>query len=205
MEVSDSFLTIKDNAESETKIKGSRFIGLVFGCSNEPDALSILENIRKKFYDATHHCFAYRVGTDKNVIFRYSDDGEPSGTAGRPIYDQIEGQNVTNLILIVTRYYGGTKLGTGGLTHAYSDTASEVLKKAGVIKKYITGEIIMSLGFSDYSSVERVINQIGGKITESDFSDRVKLTVQIRLSLLQQLRDKLTYVTSGRIRYDEIV
>lgn len=200
METPDSYLTIKESAEAEIKIKGSKFIGRVFSSESEEDAVSVLETIRKKFYDATHHCFAYRVGLGGNIMFRYSDDGEPSGTAGKPIYDRLEGQNLSNLILIVTRYYGGTKLGTGGLTHAYSDASRLVLEKAGVLEKFITEQIPMVVQFSDYSVVERVINQSGGKIIESDYSDIVKLTMEIRLSLMEQLKNSLVDVTSGRIK-----
>jgi len=200
MDTPDSYLTIKVSAESEIKIKGSKFIGRVFSSESEEDAISILENIRKQFYDATHHCFAYRIGLGKNLIFRYSDDGEPNGTAGRPIYDRLVGQDLTNLILIVTRYYGGTKLGTGGLTHAYSDSAKAVLDKAGSLEKYITEQIPMVLQFSDYSQVDRMIHQLGAEIIESDFSDIVKLTVNIRLSLIEKLKNSLIDLTSGRIK-----
>jgi len=200
METPDSYQTIKNSAETEIKIKASKFIGRVFSCQSADEAISILGNIRKKYYDATHHCFAYRVGLGKEIIFRYSDDGEPSGTAGKPIYDRLEGQNLTNLILIVTRYYGGTKLGTGGLTHAYSDTARQALEEAGILEKFITEQIPMVLQFTDYGTVERMIIQIGGKIVDSDFSDIVKITVEIRLSLIEKLKNSLIDLTSGRIQ-----
>ena len=144
MEKPDSYQTIKNSAETEIKIKASKFIGRVFSCQTVDEAVSIRENICKKYYDATHHCYAYRIGLGKEIIFRYSDDGEPSGTAGKPIYDRLEGQNLTNLILIVTRYYGGTKLGTGGLTHAYSDASQQVLDEAGILTKFITKQIFLN-------------------------------------------------------------
>ena len=200
METPDNYQTIKNSAETEIKIKASKFIGRVFPSQSVDEAILILENIRKKYYDATHHCYAYRIGLDKEIIFRYSDDGEPSGTAGKPIYDRLEGQNLTNLILIVTRYYGGTKLGTGGLTHAYSDTAQQVLEEAGILEKFITEQIPMILQFTDFSAAERMIVQSGGKIVASDFSDIVKLTVQIRLSLVEKLNNSLIDLTSGRIK-----
>lgn len=201
MEKPDSYLTIKNNAETVIKIKASKFIGRTFSCLSDDEAASILESIRKKYYDATHHCYAYRVGMGKEITFRYSDDGEPNGTAGKPIYDRLEGSDLTNLILIVTRYYGGTKLGTGGLTHAYSDTAKEVLDKSGSVEKYINEKIPLVLQFADYSPVERTIHQIGGKIVKSDFSDIVKLTVEIRLSLTEKLKSSLIDLTSGRIKF----
>ena len=115
----DSYLTLKSPSEHEIKIKASRFIALGFPVPDESSAMTILESVRKKEFAATHHCYAYVVGLDKEQ-FKYSDDGEPSGTAGRPIYQTIMGRNLKNVIVIVVRYFGGTKLGTGGLARAYA-------------------------------------------------------------------------------------
>ena len=101
---------------------------------NKQQAETVYANIRRKYYDATHNCFAYRISPDD---FRYSDDGEPSGTAGRPIFQVLENKNLTQTIIIVTRYFGGTKLGTGGLSRAYADTASEVISKTKLDVKTI--------------------------------------------------------------------
>ena len=202
MELSDSFFTIKSPSEIEIKIKGSKFFGRARQCENIDKAEKIIEEFRKKYYDATHNCFAYRVGFGKEIKFRYSDDGEPSGTAGKPIYDQIEGKNLTNLIVVVTRYYGGTKLGTGGLTHAYSDSAAQAINAAGVIEKFITRCISMTVEFYDYNIVERIIHQIGAKVIDSNFSDIVRLKVESRLSLINNLKAKLIDSTSGRIKFE---
>ncbi|RKX25891.1 MAG: YigZ family protein [Candidatus Zixiibacteriota bacterium] len=202
MELSDSFFTIKSPSEIEIKIKGSKFFGRARQCENIDKAEKIIEEFRKKYYDATHNCFAYRVGLGKEIKFRYSDDGEPSGTAGKPIYDQIEGKNLTNLIVVVTRYYGGTKLGTGGLTHAYSDSAAQAINAAGVIEKFITRCISMTVEFYDYNIVERIIHQIGAKVIDSNFSDIVRLKVESRLSLINNLKAKLIDSTSGRIKFE---
>ena len=202
MELSDSFFTIKSPSEIEIKIKGSKFFGRARQCENIDKAEKIIEEFRKKYYDATHNCFAYRVGFGKEIKFRYSDDGEPSGTAGKPIYDQIEGKNLTNLIVVVTRYYGGTKLGTGGLTHAYSDSAAQAINAAGIIEKFITRCISMTVEFHDYNIVERIIHQIGAKVIDSNFSDIVRLKVESRLSLINNLKAKLIDSTSGRIKFE---
>ncbi|MBN2227566.1 MAG: YigZ family protein [candidate division Zixibacteria bacterium] len=197
----DCYHTVAADAETEIKIKGSKFIGRVFPCADEAEAEAILNRIRKQFYDATHNCYAWRVGLGKEIVYKYSDDGEPSGTAGRPIYDQLEGHDVTNAILIVTRYFGGTKLGTGGLTHAYSDSAAQTIEKAGVVECFITDTVTMVVAFSDYNAVERLIRQSGGMIVQSDFADVVTLTVEIRLSLMDWLRDDLIETTSGRVTF----
>jgi len=200
---SDSYLTIKNEAESEIKVKGSRFIGRVRACADENEATATLEAIRKKYYDATHNCFAYRVGLGREMKFRYSDDGEPSGTAGKPIYDQLEGRNLANTLIVITRYFGGTKLGTGGLTHAYADAAREVLDRAGIIEKLITGRIRMVVQFPDYSQIERLISQTGATTVNSDFSDIVKLEIELRLSYITMFKEKAVNLTSGRIRFEK--
>ena len=197
----DSYHTVPVSAETEIKIKGSKFIGRVFPCADETEAETILTRIRKVFYDATHNCYAWRVGLGKEIVFKYSDDGEPSGTAGRPIYDQMEGHDITNAILIVTRYFGGTKLGTGGLTHAYSDSAAETIEKAGVVERFITDTVTLVVAFADYNAVERLIRQSGGIITQSDFADVVTLTAEIRISLMECLRADLIEITSGRVTF----
>ncbi len=201
--ISDSYYTISAESEIEIKIKSSKFFGRVFPCSDEIEAEEILKKIQKNQYDATHHCFAYRVGLGNNSKFRYSDAGEPTGTAGRPIYDQIEGKKLTNLIIIVTRYFGGTKLGTGGLTHAYSDSAAAAIEKAGVVEKFLTQNISMVVSFSNYNNVERLLRKYDVNVTRQDFTDVVELTVEIRLSLVDKIKDELIELTSGRIIFDE--
>ncbi|MCP4685670.1 MAG: YigZ family protein, partial [bacterium] len=124
----DSYLTIKRESKIDTKVKGSRFIGETFKVANVAEALEKLDEVRKREYNATHHCYAYITGLGREQVFKYSDDGEPSGTAGRPIYDIIAGADVTSILCVVTRYFGGTKLGTGGLVRAYGETAREALK-----------------------------------------------------------------------------
>jgi uncharacterized YigZ family protein len=197
---SDSYKTVKSEAIAEIKIKGSRFIGQVYKCRTSEQAKAILDRIRKKYYDATHNCFAWQVGLDNAAEFKYSDDGEPNGTAGKPIYDQLNGYGLTDLIVIATRYYGGTKLGTGGLTHAYSDSAAAVIEEAGIVEKFITGQLGLEMDFSDYNIVERSVLDMGAKIIESNFSDKVTLTVEIRKSQLETVREKLIDITSGRIK-----
>lgn len=202
MEFSDSFNTIKETSEIEIRIKGSKFIGRAFPCPGENDAENILGMLRKKYYDATHNCFAYRVGIDEDIKFRYSDDGEPSGTAGKPIFDCITGRDLTNILLVVTRYFGGTKLGTGGLTHAYSEAAGKSIKKAGIIIEFITREVNLVVQFSDYNAVERSVYRHGGNIMKSDFSDVVKLTVELRLSQVDNFKKDAINITSGRVNIE---
>ena len=202
MATSDSYFTIKTEAETAFKIKGSRFIGRAFLCHTVKQAEKILEDLRKEFHDATHHCFAYRVGWGKDMEFRYSDDGEPSGTAGKPIYDCIEGHGLTDVLVVVTRYFGGVKLGTGGLTHAYSRGAGDALEQAGKVENFITGQIKLFLDFSDYNRIERLIDKYKGKRLKSDFTERVAMIVELRESFITPFIKKLTDLTSGRAKYE---
>lgn len=203
MESTDCFYTIKIESKTEIKIKGSKFISQAIPCANEIEAEEILGSVRNKYHDATHHCFAYRVGVGKGMKSRYSDAGEPSGTAGRPIFDQIKGRELTNLIVVVTRYFGGIKLGTGGLTHAYSDSGREAIEKAGIIEKYIVDRVAIVVQFSDYNSIERLIHRYEAKVLSSDFTDIVRLTTEMRLSRIDEFKKSLIDATSGRVTFDQ--
>jgi uncharacterized YigZ family protein len=200
----DKFLTIRAPSRVELKIQNSKFIALATPCQSESEAESILDGTRKNYYDATHHCFAYRVDIPPRQKFRYSDAGEPTGTAGRPIYDRIEGNNLTNLIIIVVRYFGGIKLGTGGLTRAYSAAAAEAIEKASVIEKYLTEKIRLIIPFHDYGVVERIIRDYKGKIVGRGMIDQTPtISLELRLSFIDDFRRSLIEATSGRIGFGE--
>lgn len=204
MSRSDSYLTIRARAETELKIKGSRFIGQAERCRSEVEAEAILAGVRKRFYDASHHCYAYQAGLGEQKRFRYSDAGEPSGTAGKPIYDQIAGKGLTNLIVIVTRYFGGTKLGTGGLTHAYSQAASLTIAEAGIVEEFLTEEILIKFSYHDYNTIERLIYKYEGKVQERGINEiNPYFRISLRLSLIEKFCEDATEATSGRVKFGE--
>ena len=200
----DNYFTIKNRAETELKIKGSKFVGQAEQCTTEDEAESFLNSIRKKYYDASHHCFAFRLGIGKEMKFRFSDAGEPTGTAGKPIYDQIAGKTLTNLIIVVTRYFGGTKLGTGGLTHAYSESAAITIEKAGIKEQFITEEVLIKLNYHDYNLVERLIHKYNGEIRERGV-DAVNpfFRIALRRSLIEEFRYSAIEASSGRVKFGE--
>lgn len=200
----DSFLTIQAAARAEIKIKGSRFIGESFPVATLDDALTQLATVRKREYQANHHCYAYQVRTEGDPQFKYADDGEPSGTAGRPIYDIITGRQVTNLLLVVTRYFGGTKLGTGGLVRAYGETAKATLDASGVQEILITSSFRCRLDFSLYDQWLREIHKLEARVDDAKFSDRVVLTVSIRKSRVESLLGAFRELTSGKGEVEEI-
>ena len=200
----DTYLTTDHEDRSEIKVKGSRFIAESYLVGSVEEALAKLESVRKREYAATHHCYAYVVGITGAPQFKYSDDGEPSGTAGKPIYDVIVGRGLTNLLVVVTRYFGGTKLGTGGLAHAYSDAARAVVEQSGVRTNYITRRFRCLLDFSHYDLWQRQLNHLQANIVDSQFTDRVTMVVDIRLSRAEQLTTSFAEVTSGKGRLEEI-
>jgi uncharacterized YigZ family protein len=132
----DSYRTLEKQAEGGYREKGSRFIAYGFPVMQESEIKIILGGIRKKYHDASHHCYAYRLG-HRNEVYRVNDDGEPSGTAGKPIYGQITSNNLTNILIIVIRYFGGNLLGTRGLIHAYRSAVSDMLSRASVVTRMV--------------------------------------------------------------------
>lgn len=198
----DSFLTLAEPAEHEIKIKASRFIARGFPIENESDGQKILEKIRKNEYSATHHCYAYTIGID-DTKFKYSDDGEPSGTAGRPIFQTITGRDLKNVIVIVTRYYGGTKLGTGGLVRAYSGAASEMFDKAQLVERLICDSVRFSITFKYYDQLMRIINADKYEIINQDFAEDVRMEIKIRKSKTSDFESRLVELTGGRVKIEK--
>jgi len=200
----DSYRTIEHGSKIETKVKGSRFIGEVFEVPSVEQALTKLDEVRKREYSATHHCYAYAVGLGREEAFKYSDDGEPSGTAGRPIYDVVAGAEITNVLCVVTRYFGGTKLGTGGLVRAYSEAAREAIAAAGVRENFLKTRFRFTIDFSLYDLWQNTLRKLGAEVVKSDFSDTVKMEVEIRMSQAEQLGNLFTEITAGKGQFEEI-
>jgi len=198
--IDDSYKTIADSSIAELKEKGSRFIAQAFPVGDRAEAEEIVENVSKKYFDATHNCFAYQIGIGQELISRFNDDGEPSGTAGKPILQAISTRNLTNVIIVVTRYFGGTKLGTGGLVRAYGGAASLALEKAQIVTRYLTSEIKLKYPYEFSNLVARALDHFKGQIVSSDYSQDVVQKIQIRKSLIDEFCNYLTEHSSDRIR-----
>lgn len=200
----DVYLTISRPSTVETKVKGSRFIARTALVESTDEAMARLNEIRKEEHAATHNCFALVVGAAADRIeFKYSDDGEPNGTAGRPIHDAITGNRLTNVLVVVTRYYGGTKLGTGGLARAYSEAARLALDASGVEENFITDRFSVELDFSHYDSLVKVVNRLGAQETKADFSDRVRLEIEIRRSRSDLLESEIVEISKGQAKIEK--
>lgn len=200
----DHYRTIKTEVTEGSKVKGSRFIGRSSLVATVEEAQAALEKIRKIEYQATHNCYAYLVGIEEQTRqFKYSDDGEPGGTAGRPIYDVIAGSELTNLLIVVTRYYGGTKLGTGGLVRAYSDAAKQTLLKSQQRDNYLTTKFVVSLSFPFYDTVVKQLAVLDARQVDAEFTEEVKLTLEIRSSQADRLIEVLTEATNGKVKIEK--
>jgi uncharacterized YigZ family protein len=203
-EIEDEYQTIATLSRAEVKVKGSRFIGESFLVVTAEEANDRLQHVISREHAATHHCYAWQGGIPAERRYKYSDDGEPRGTAGKPIFDIISGHQLTNTLVVVTRYYGGTKLGTGGLVRAYSDTAKDVLAASGSETHYIMAGYRMKLPFPLYNNWMTKMQSLGVQVEESEYSDIVRLQVRIRRSRKHLLEDSFRELTSGKGELVEI-
>ena len=193
----DTYRVISSSSESEIKIKGSRFIARVFPVTTRDDVERCLSDVRRIDRDASHHCTAYRVGTGDGET-RFNDDGEPSGTAGRPIMRQIDAFELTNTLVVVTRYFGGTKLGTGGLIRAYGQAAKEVLSNARVRVVIERSEVTVEFQYADTSQAMHTIDKYDIKMIETSYSDHTTIRLAIRRSDLDGFVRAFEDAVSGR-------
>jgi uncharacterized YigZ family protein len=201
----DSFKTIKASAQAEIKIQRSKFIATAFPCAERDEAETQIEKISARYHDATHNCFSYRLLSENGrEIFRYSDAGEPSGTAGRPIHDSIVTSELINLGIVVTRYFGGIKLGTGGLARAYRDAARAVLEKASVVERLIVEKYKVIFPLSLTGIVLRILSVEGVSILESNYTSEGEIIFEVRLSLTDQITDALTAKSNARVGIEKI-
>ncbi len=193
----DTFKSIRGRAAAEIKIKGSRFVGNALPAATAEAAEAAIAAVRQRAYDATHHCSAYRIGPSCDV-FRYDDDGEPSGTAGPPILRQIEARELTDLVVIVTRYYGGTKLGTGRLARAYGEAAGRALDAADVVTQVIFERLHVSFEYDDTSPAMRTIERFGAKVVDSEYSERTDLVLDVPKSRVRAFDEAFVDALGGR-------
>lgn len=177
--MSDFFLTIVSKSEGFYKEKGSKFISLAFPVTNEEEIKIIQAELRKEYYDARHYCYAYMLGANKEH-YRANDDGEPAHSAGDPILGQIRAKNLTNTLVVVIRYFGGTKLGVGGLISAYKIATEEALNNASIIKKYLYIKYSFKGNYEDYNSLLKLTKLEGFELQNQVFEDdHVKLQIKI--------------------------
>jgi uncharacterized YigZ family protein len=194
-----SFRTIEKPAEGQYKEKGSRFLAFAWPVDNEGQIKDHLEKIKKKYFDARHHCYAWVLGADRK-LFRAFDDGEPNHSAGDPILGQIRSRKLTNILIVVVRYFGGTKLGVGGLISAYKLAAADALDKAIIVEQDVTKMVVITYGYPATSDVMRIIKDFDLVIDEQTFEDVCVLKVRCKIRNLDSLLEKLSLMkTLGQI------
>lgn len=184
-----TYYTIKSQTEGLYKEKGSKFLAFAYPVTSDNQIKEIQVDLRKQYYDARHHCFAWVLGMD-NQVWRANDDGEPAHSAGDPILGQIRSAELTNVLVVVVRYFGGTKLGVGGLINAYKTAAEEALAKAEKREIYETKEIIMKFSYDALSTVERLISDFEIAVIERDFQLSCKISGNIKKDLIPLFEEK---------------
>lgn len=171
------YKTIKDSASAEIVEKKSKFIANVFYIENKDEAENIIKQINKKYHDARHNCYAYRVINEEGIFEKASDDGEPSGTAGAPMLNILVKQNIVNVLVIVTRYFGGILLGTGGLVKAYTDSTKKVIEKANLTKLEKGFLYKLEIKYTDLENLKYFLKKNNIKIRKSEYLENVNLEV----------------------------
>jgi uncharacterized YigZ family protein len=195
----DFYFTVKSAYRApELKVKSSRFIADIFLAASKAVIEKQLSEIRKEFYDATHHCYAYRLGIQADQI-RSADDGEPAGTAGKPILQALVSKELTNCLLIVTRYYGGVNLGTGGLSKAYGEAAQSAVKGATIKTIYLTNTFILHLGYEEITMLEKLLLSFETKAYDAQYGEKIIMKADIRKSLSSKFKTDILEKFHGKV------
>ena len=202
--MSDSFRVAARYCRSEIKVKKSRFIGTIQHTDGVDEAKDFVRAVSKEFHDATHNCYAYRIGLGSTQVFKYSDDGEPSGTAGRPILEALDKFELVDTCIVVTRYFGGTKLGTGGLSRAYRDAALDVIDKAGIETRYQKSRVKLIFHLRFTNTVLRTLSSEVCDIVDSKYTDAGTITCDVRLSSVEKIKQTLVSATNGKIEIEDV-
>ena len=192
-----SFRTVRAAASVELVINRSRFIGQCFPVSSEAEALDILQGLRKKYWDATHNCYAYSVG-QKGEIARFSDDGEPGGTAGMPMMDALRGAGVTNALCVVTRYFGGILLGTGGLVRAYSRACAEAIRAAGVVRMAPCDLVEFSVPYAQWTMFQQEARRQGAPL-EPEYGELVRCVAAVEAEKTDAFLSSIFDLSAGTL------
>ncbi|NLP49018.1 MAG: YigZ family protein [Clostridiales bacterium] len=191
------YKTVAKNAQAEFYEKRSRFIGHVRALESEKEAQAFIAEIKSKYWDATHNVYAYSIRT--GGIKRFSDDGEPQGTAGMPVLDVIQKKSLTDCAIVVTRYFGGIQLGAGGLVRAYSRSASLALEAAGLAKMALCVRCRLTSDYGLHERVAQLIESKGGVIEDSDFAENVRLKFYLKKDKIEEFQKALSELSFGKL------
>lgn len=196
----DTYKTITQPSSGLYKEKGSKFIALAYPVTGEDGVKKILEDLRKEYYDARHHCFAYILGPDR-AAWRMNDDGEPSGTGGKPIHGQILSFDLTNILIVVIRYFGGTKLGVSGLINAYKSAAKDALSQAEIVEKTVNEIYKLEFPYELMNDVMRIIKEEDLQMIDNQFNNSCTITYSIRKNEADRVKIRLLKTHVNKITY----
>ncbi|MEI7983054.1 MAG: YigZ family protein, partial [Bacteroidota bacterium] len=194
----DTFLTIAQECHGIYREKASKFIALAIPAGNEIDVKMNLERIRKEHHSANHHCYAYRIGLDKND-YRINDDGEPSGSAGKPIFGQILSHDLSDILIIVVRYFGGTKLGIPGLINAYRTATKDALNNATIIEKTVMVKFHVSFEYLSMNDIMRIIKEKNCQVVKQTCDEHCFIELLVRKSDKQTLEERISNLNNSSI------
>ncbi|WP_334166930.1 YigZ family protein [Phocaeicola paurosaccharolyticus] len=200
--IDDTYKTIFDSAQAIYTEKRSKFIAIAFPVTTREEIKEIIDVYQKKYYDARHLCYAYMLGHERKD-FRANDNGEPSGTAGKPILGQINSNELTNILIIVVRYFGGIKLGTSGLIVAYKEAAAEAIAQCEIIEKTVNDDIKVMFEYPFMNDIMKIVKDLSPQIISQSYDTDCNIELRIRRSVMPALRARLEKVETARIIEDE--
>ncbi len=196
----DTYKTIKAPVEGLFKDRGSKFLAYAYPIEHENEVKALVDNLRKEHFKAVHHCYAYRLGLDR-TNFRVNDDGEPSGTAGKPILNTLLSQDITNILVVVVRYFGGTLLGVPGLINAYKSATAEALTVAEVVEKTVNDVYNVSFEFVQMNDVMKIVKEFSLKIRNQTYDNQCTMELEFRKTLTNQVIGKLEKIDGISVEY----
>lgn len=199
----ENYKSVYLGGQGEIVEKKSRFIATVEAVENEEEAVDFIEKMKKKYWDARHNCSAYVIGA-KGEMERCSDDGEPSGTAGKPMLEVLRGMEIRNVVVVVTRYFGGTLLGTGGLVRAYTKAVQEGIGASVIVEKKLATKLVIGTDYNGVGKIQYILGQRGIKILESDYGESVKITALVPVSQFGLVEAELIEGTNGKAALEKL-
>jgi uncharacterized YigZ family protein len=201
--MSNEYLVLRSNTDAHQEIKKSKFTAYLAKAASQDEAMAFLEEIRKLHPDAGHHCWAFIIGDPEGSnIIGMSDDGEPHGTAGKPILNVLIHKKIGDIIAVVVRYWGGTKLGTGGLVRAYGGTVQLAVEQAVLENKINTAELSFSVPFASEGATRRLFQNYGYPLADAQYSNRVNWNITLPEKIINELKQSLNDITRGAVIFD---
>jgi uncharacterized YigZ family protein len=191
----DEYITVRGVSRVEIDVKKSRFIGLLASVNTEQEAIEFLRNVRSEFPGATHHCYAFIIGSGAKKIFRSNDDGEPANSSGKPILSAIESSGLQNLICVVVRYFGGIKLGIGGLIRAYGQTARECVNNAERVINIASTDLHIYVPYKNIGAVINLVNSMKGKFLSVEHGEKTFATVNLRNGVISAFKEQVKSIS----------